>query len=86
MTNEQYMEDIVRMSDSYAKLQDSYMARVKRVAELKEVLRAARNALSETALRVGNGYDWNADPDNITLLQGEAFSKIDEALKLKQRA
>ena len=29
----------------------------------------ARRALHETSVRAGSAYDWNSDPDGITLLQ-----------------
>lgn len=41
----------------------------------RKALELAANALTATVTRIGN-YDWNADPDNITLAQGEAFAAI----------
>ena len=43
----------------------------------------ARRALHETTARVRSGYDWNSDPDGITLLQGLAFEDIERELLLQ---
>lgn len=43
-----------------------------------EALALMREALAATTGRL-SGYDWNADPDSITRLQGDAFTAADEA-------
>lgn len=49
-------------------------------AALRKALIKARNALVVTQTRQGTSYDWNTDPDDITLAQAEAFTTIDSAL------
>lgn len=44
-----------------------------------DALILARAALSETLTRMNN-YDWNADPESITLMQGDAFAALDLVL------
>ncbi len=46
---------------------------------LYPLVRTLYTALSETTVRAHTGYDWNADPDNITRLQGDAFQAAREA-------
>lgn len=41
-------------------------------------------ALTETMVRMHSGYDWNADPDGITLKQGDAIRRYD-TLKAKHK-
>lgn len=48
--------------------------------KMRETLQKARVALWDTMVRATNGYDWNADPDSITLKQGEALTAIDAAV------
>ena len=47
----------------------SLLARAQQAEADAAQLRAALKATMQRA----TGYDWNADPDNITLLQGEAL-------------
>ena len=44
-------------------------------------LELAVKALSATVDRCHTGYDWNADPDAITRLQGDAFAAARTALE-----
>ena len=37
-------------------------------------IRQLRRALSELNTRAHSGYDWNADPENMTLLVGNAIN------------
>ena len=39
-----------------------------------------RSVLSDTMARQHSGYDWNADPDGMTLRQSEAIKQADRAL------
>jgi len=42
-----------------------------------DAVRFLRDALTATAQR-STGYDWNADPDGITRIQGHAFEVADK--------
>lgn len=44
-----------------------------------DALRYLRDALTATTARI-SGYDWNADPDDITRQQGDAFAAADKVL------
>lgn len=46
---------------------------------LRAALDAYQVALVETMQRATNGYDWNADPDHITRLQGAASAAAEAA-------
>ncbi len=50
-----------------------------RIERLESALALAEKALTETVHRAGTGYDWNADPDKVTLAQGLAFTAIARA-------
>lgn len=45
------------------------------------VLKEAKDTLAYVQ-RVAPGYDWNADPQSLTLRTGETFSKIDAAIAM----
>lgn len=42
-----------------------------------DAVRDLRSVLSDTMSRQHNGYDWNADPDGMTLRQSEAINQAD---------
>jgi hypothetical protein len=49
---------------------------------LQQTLRDAKTAMSLIQQKGHHtGYDWNADPENLTALEGAAFASIDAALK-----
>ena len=52
-----------------ARERDALLARAQQAEADAAQLRAALTATMQRA----TGYDWNADPDNITLLQSEAL-------------
>lgn len=43
------------------------------VADLRAERELLRAALSATVARIGGSYDWNADPDGMTLMQSKAL-------------
>lgn len=47
----------------------------------KVALEYAVKALTATVNRSRTGYDWNADPDDVTLMQGAAFEAAEAALE-----
>ena len=47
-----------------------------RQTELEAALTELRDVLIDTALRVSTNYDWNADPDRMTLRQGLAWERV----------
>ena len=49
---------------------------------LRSTLLLAEHALRMTVQRAGTSYDWNRDPDFITLVQGEAFAAIEAIHRL----
>jgi len=66
-----------------AYLQAATPARILALLAERDALRAALDAyqvaLVETMQRATNGYDWNADPDHITRLQGAASAAAEAA-------
>lgn len=46
-----------------------------RVAELEAALTELYDVLIDTAFRTDGRYDWNADPDRMTLRQGRAWDR-----------
>lgn len=47
------------------------------IANLRRALQMNQDALYRTINRI-SGYDWNADPDHVTLAQGAAFTAAEE--------
>lgn len=45
-------------------------------ADVREAAEAYQVALAETVQRATGDYDWNADPDRITLMQGNAAALL----------
>ena len=57
------------------------MSNQERIAKMETALKLAHEALRETCVRLGGYYNWNADPDYITLKLGAAFQAIEAVLE-----
>jgi hypothetical protein len=45
---------------------------------LKDEIKKLKNIIMELDHRIHSSYDWNADPDNMTLITGEVLLSIDK--------
>lgn len=61
------------------------MDKIEQAEQLRAALDTAMDALTATTRRT-TGYDWNADPDSVTLLQGQAFDAYRATLEGKRDA
>lgn len=61
-------------------------ARNRRELVAKAALQKAKSTLNTISTKGhSTDYDWNADPEQLTLLEGDTFKAIDFALKLLEQ-
>ncbi len=77
--------DFSRVLTELSKLMDAKTVSEKaardRVQELEGVLQTIQDGLFQIGAKGHkSGYDWNADPNNLTLIESEIFALITDSL------
>ena len=58
------------------------MDRAQDMEDIVEFLKTIKEKYSQIAIKGHNsGYDWNSDPENLTLIEGQINEMIDAAIK-----